>query len=167
MNHTGCPWRYLPKSFGHWNTVYTYCNRWSQAGLRDAITAQRRKPERRRRGPAKEPSADCVASQSVKTITYGDSRGYDGGQPVKCHKRHILVDYLDWLRMVIVTAANVSDREGLMQLLMTYFADGVKRRRKLWVEAGYRGASIFRFVRALKKRPRSIWVSRAELALDF
>ena len=21
VNRTGCPWRYLPKAFGHWNTV--------------------------------------------------------------------------------------------------------------------------------------------------
>ena len=66
-------------------------------------------------------------------------------------KRHILVDILGLLLVVTVTAANVSDREGLMQLLTTYFGDGVKRLRKLWVDAGYRGTSIFRWVRALEK----------------
>jgi putative transposase len=65
-----------------------------------------------------------------------------------------LVDTLGWVAVVIVTTANVSDREGLMQLLTIYFADGVKRLRKLWVDAGYRGASILRWVRALKKTPK-------------
>jgi putative transposase len=45
----------------------------------------------------------------------------------------------------------VSDREGLRQLLTTYFSDGVKRLCKLWVDAGYRGTSILRWVRAPKK----------------
>ena len=112
---------------------------------------QLREQERRRQGRDKEPSAGCVDSQSVKTITYGTSRGFDGGKKVKGRKRHILVDTLGLLVVVIVTAANVSDRKGLMQLLKTYFGDGVKRLRKLWVDAGYRGRSIRRWVRALKK----------------
>jgi putative transposase len=85
-----------------------------------------------------------VDSQSVKTITYGDSRGYDGGQSVKGRKRHILLDTLGLLMVVIVTSANVSDREGLRQLLTTYFSDGFKRLRKLWVDADYRGVSVLR-----------------------
>ena len=70
VNRTGCPWRYLPKSFGHWNTVYTYFNRWSEAGTWNSIMEHLRHQERTRQGRAKEPSADCVDRQSVKTITY-------------------------------------------------------------------------------------------------
>ena len=94
VNRTGCPWRYIPKSFGPWNTAYTYFNRWSKAGIWDTIMEQLRAQERQRQGRDKEPSAGCVDSQSVKTITYGDSRGYDGGKHVKGRKRHILVDTL-------------------------------------------------------------------------
>jgi putative transposase len=53
--------------------------------------------------------------------------------------------------VVIVTAANVGDRDGLMQLLTTYFRGGVKRLRKLWVDDGYSGAPLRNWVRALKK----------------
>ena len=38
-----------------------------------------------------------------------------------------------------------------MQLLTTYFRDGVKRLRKLWVDDGYSGAPLRNWVRALKK----------------
>jgi transposase len=62
-----------------------------------------------------------------------------------------LVDTLGLLVMVIVTAANVGDREGLMQLLTAYFRGGVKRLRKLWVDDGYNGAPLRNWVRALKK----------------
>ena len=151
VNRTGCPWRYLPKSFGHWNTVYTYFNRWSKAGTWSSIMDHLRHQERTRQGRAEEPSAGCVDSQSVKTITYGDSRGFDGGKKVKGRKRHILVDTLGLLVIVIVTAANVGDRDGLMQLLTRYFRDGVKRLRKLWVDDGYSGAPLRNWVRALKK----------------
>jgi len=30
---TGCPWRDLPKAFGHWNKVYKRFNAWSAAGI--------------------------------------------------------------------------------------------------------------------------------------
>jgi hypothetical protein len=53
--------------------------------------------------------------------------------------------------VVIVTVANVSEREGLRQLLTIYFAGGVKRLRKLWVDTGYRGTSIFRIGTRLEK----------------
>ena len=144
-------WRYLPKTFGPWNTVHTYFNRWSQAGIWGAIMEQLREQERHRQGREEEPSAGCVDSPRVKTISYGDSIGFDGGKKVKGRKRHILVDTLGLLVAVIVAAANVSDQEGLMQLLRTYFRDGGKRLRKLWVDAGHRGAAIRRWVGALKK----------------
>ena len=50
VNRTGCPWRYLPKGFGHWNTVYTYFNRWSKAGTWASIMEQLRQHERSRQG---------------------------------------------------------------------------------------------------------------------
>ena len=151
VNRSGCQWRLVPKCFGHWNTVYSYFNRWSKQGVWAELSEVLRRQERRRQGRAPEPSGGCVDSQSVKTVSYGDSRGYDGGKQVKGRKRHILVDTLGLLMVVVVTAANVGDREGLMGLLKRYFADGVKRLRKLWVDAGYSGAPLQRWVAALKK----------------
>ena len=30
---TGAPWRYLPKEYGPWQSVYTRYNRWTKAGI--------------------------------------------------------------------------------------------------------------------------------------
>lgn len=57
-----------------------------------------------------------VASHSVKASVHKDN-GYDGGNKVKGRKRHVLVDTLGWLLIVIVTKADVSDQAGLKRIL--------------------------------------------------
>jgi hypothetical protein len=56
------------------------------------------------------PSAAICDAQSVKV---GNPRcqsiGFDGGKLIKGRKRHLLVDTLGLVLMVIVTAANISD----------------------------------------------------------
>ena len=118
-------------------------------GASDGRTAPRR-AERQRQGRATEPSAGCVDSQSIKTATQGTAVGFDGGKLVKGRKRHLLVDTLGLIVAVVVTAANGGDREGLQMLVSSYFADGVKRLRKLWVDGGYSGEPLRRWVAGLK-----------------
>src|SRR5262245_4051006 len=93
--------------------------------------------ERQSQGRLPEPSACCADSQSIKTATQHEAVGFDGNKKVKRRKRHILVDTLGLLVAVVVTAANTDDRLGLVLLLQRYFASGVKRLRKLWVDGGY------------------------------
>lgn len=33
VNKTGCQWRMLPQTYGHWNTVYHYFSAWPRAGV--------------------------------------------------------------------------------------------------------------------------------------
>lgn len=51
-------------------------------------------------------------SQSVKITELARSVGYDGAKLVKGHKRHIIVDTLGLLLMVVVSAASVTERSG-------------------------------------------------------
>ena len=107
--------------------------------------------ERQRQGRKPQPSAGSVDSQSVKTATQKQAKGYDAGKRVHGRKRHALVDTLGLLIRVLVTPADTTAREGLMGVLSAYFASGVQRLKKLWVTGSYRGDSLKEWVAALKQ----------------
>ena len=150
VNKTGCQWRMLPKDFGHWETVYGYCRRWRRAGVWKRVMTELRQIERRCQGRLAEPSAAAIDSQSVKTAPQSQDVGFDRHKKIKGRKRHLLVDTLGLIVAVVVTAAHVDDREGLVALVHSYFADGVTRLRKLWVDGGYRAAWLCAWVWSLK-----------------
>ena len=52
---------------------------------------------------------------------------------------------------MVVTDASTDDRQGLVELLTQYFADGVKRLRKLWVDGAYPAEWLEAWVRGLKQ----------------
>jgi transposase len=65
-----------------------------------------------------------------------------------------LVDTLGLVLAVVVTAANVGDREGLRALLLDYFAAGVRRLRRLWADSAYISAELAAWVGRLKRTHR-------------
>lgn len=71
---TGCPWRYLPREYGPWPTVYYYFRRWRLDGTWSQIHAQVREVARLHAGHDPTPSAAIIDSQSVK-IQAGGVRG--------------------------------------------------------------------------------------------
>lgn len=152
VDKSGCQWRMLPSDFGCWQTVYGYFNRWSKDAVwRDVMEALTRK-ERCRKARKASPSAGCIDSQSVKAAMQpAENTGFDGGKKVKGRKRHVLTDTLGLILCVVVTAANVSDHQGLKMLLTQWFSNGVQRLRKLWVDGGYIGQALYEWVRNLKK----------------
>ena len=62
------------------------------------------------------PSAAILDSQSICSSEAGGVRGYDAGKKIRRRKRHILVDILGLLLLVVVTAANRQDRNGAQLL---------------------------------------------------
>jgi transposase len=151
VNKTGCQWRMLPKDLGNGSTTYGYFRRWRLAGLWARLMETLRQWERQGQGRLPEPSAACADSQSIKVATQGKDVGFDGNKKVKGRTRHILVDTLGLILAVVVTAANGDDRQGLVALLNTYFASGVKRLRKIWVDKGYEAQWLREWARGLKQ----------------
>jgi transposase len=151
VNKTGCQWRMMPTDIGNGHTIYGYFRRWRREGIWAQVMDTLHQWERQSQGRLPEPSACCADSQSIKTATQHEDIGFDGNKKIKGRKRHILVATLGLIVAVVVTAANTDDRLGLVLLLQRYFASGVKRLRKLWVDGGYQAQWLCDWVRRLKR----------------
>ena len=64
-------------------------------------------------------------------------RGIDGHKQIKGRKRHILVDTLGLLLIVLVSAASVSDNLGGLTIFET-IRTSFQRLRKVWADEGYK-----------------------------
>jgi transposase len=140
---TGCSWRQLPGDFPPWRTVYGYFAAWKADGtlarLHDSLRDQIRAVEQR----AAEPTAGIVDAQVVRGAdTVGaENRGYDAAKKTNGRKRHVVVDTLGLLLVVIVTAASTQDRDG-GRLVVERVLGAHPGLRLVWADAGYAGRLV-------------------------
>ena len=137
---TGCQWRMLPHDLPPWQTVYYHYRKWRMNRLWEKINRLLCREVRQQAGREATPSAAIVDAQSVKTTLVKGERGFDAGKRVNGRKRHIVVDTMGLLLLVLVTTGNVQDKPGGKQLLsQLYQRLHLPRLKLLWADAGYRG----------------------------
>ena len=130
---TGAQGRMLPREYPKWPSVYAYFAQWRDQGIWQRMHDRLRAHVRRRAGRHKHPTAGCLDSQSVKTAARPGPRGYDAGKHVTGRKRHVLVDTLGLVLVVVITAAAVQDRAGARLVLRRLRGSG-KNVRRIWVD---------------------------------
>ena len=122
---SGCQWRYLPKDYPKWQSVYYHFRKWKKSGKWKVVYGILYAEYREKEGRHKHATAGAIDSQSVKTTSVPSSRGFDAGKKINGRKRHILVDTLGLLIAVAVTTASIQDRDGAQTI-----AQSNKRKRQ-------------------------------------
>lgn len=130
---------------------YAFFRRWRDKGLVKEFHDRLRGKTRAAAGRDSEPTAGIIDSQSVKGAASvpASSRGFDGGKKINGRKRHIVVDTAGLLLTVMVTAANVTDREAA-QVLLTRLTRRFFLLRLVWADGGYTGPLVDFAAKALR-----------------
>lgn len=172
----GCAWRMLPKDLPNWKTVYHYFRAWRLDGTWERVHAQLVQWERVVQGRQNVPSAASLDSQSVKSATPAALEvGFDGGKKIKGRKRHLMVDTLGLVMMVVVTAANVSDQQGARLIFkrLSQLPERIARLILIWVDGTYEGLDFMQwtldFMQWTMDTYRWIWetIKRSDHAKGF
>ena len=80
---TGCQWRNLPSDFPKWKAVSMFYYRAQKKGTGEEIQRMLVKKTRIEKGKNENPTYALIDSQSAKTTSASDERGYDGGKKRK------------------------------------------------------------------------------------
>ena len=139
----GCKWRALPADFPPWRTVYGFFRRWTTSGVLARIRDALRQKIRAVMGRCANPVTLIIDSQSVKAAeTVGAAtRGYDAGKKINGRKRHVAVDTKGLVALVLVTPANVPDRDAAKDLLARLKLTHPEI-VQVWADAGYAGQLV-------------------------
>jgi putative transposase len=143
---SGCAWRMLSHDFPAWQTVYGYFRAWRKAGVWEQMNAALREALREQAGRTAEPRAGIIDSQRVKTTETKGDRGHDANKKVTGRKRHILVDTMGLLLVVLVHTADIQERAGAKLLLHRAVTKGFARLHLIRADGGYSGVDFTEWV---------------------
>lgn len=139
----GITWRAMPIDFPPWQSVYYSIATWQESGATRHMHDELRNQVRVAAGRNPNPTAAIIDSQSVKAAetVARTERGYDAGKKINGRKRHIAVDVLGLLLVVLITSAGVQDRDAGRDLLWRLRA-AYRGISLVWADGGYAGKLV-------------------------
>lgn len=133
---SGCPWRMMPRDLAPADAAHRWFTAWRKNGTWDAIHDELRRRVRVAAGREPEPSAAVLDAQSIKSSEGGECRGFDMGKKTTGRKRHLVVDTMGLILVVMVTSASVNDRPGGRRILQQ-LAEAFTTVALVWADGGY------------------------------
>ncbi|MGH3468346.1 MAG: transposase, partial [Thermocrispum sp.] len=115
--HAGCQRRMVPHGLAPRWVAYRRYRTWAGGGAWDTVHDGLRAHVRVAAGREPDPSAAVLDAQSIKSSEGGEARGFDMGKKTTGRKRHLVVDTLGLLLVVVDTSASVQDRPGGRRIL--------------------------------------------------
>jgi putative transposase len=147
VNKTGCQWAMIPKDLAKRSTAFDYFTLWKKDGTWQTVMDTLRRQTRVEAGREPEPQKAVIDSQTVKGSEAGGPRGYDGGKKINGRKRHLIVDTLGLLMVVMVTPANIDDGTGAPAVLQRLSAEHTSRLDEIRGDSKYQNKVLARYIR--------------------
>jgi putative transposase len=167
LNRSGCQWDMLPHDLPPRSTVYDYFALWREDGTWQTIMDALRRGVRQALGREPSPSAASIDSQTSKGTEIGGERGYDGGKKINGVKRHIIVDTLGLLLVVVVSAACADDGTYAPEVLRKLTAEHLTRLKVVWADGKYRNHRLVAYLEESGAGYRIEVVARPDGSVGF